>query len=289
MNTPAGWYPQPGGQQRYWDGQQWTNHFAPSASRRKSPALIVLLSSAGALFAVALALGTADKKTITDTNTPHSPVTVSIAIVWVFAGLVLLFIAIANSRIERWLPRAIVLILIVPVVTAAIFSTVKLNEYSSSGLIQNTQRIYADREHTRVALKETGFAACAGKPVTGAMGKSPRSLVVFDDKGEFYAWNDVNHRGWAPRSVAGLKFVVCVGKEESTASWCNYEGGYSYKVIKFTREVRIVAAEDGQLSKSTVLSGNAPECVSSVSGNPNNDEGDHVGEQQVIEYVASAL
>jgi hypothetical protein len=29
MSTPAGWYPQPDGQQRYWDGQQWTEHLAP--------------------------------------------------------------------------------------------------------------------------------------------------------------------------------------------------------------------------------------------------------------------
>ncbi|KRF29497.1 DUF2510 domain-containing protein [Phycicoccus sp. Soil802] len=29
MSTPAGWYPQSDGQQRYWDGQQWTEHFAP--------------------------------------------------------------------------------------------------------------------------------------------------------------------------------------------------------------------------------------------------------------------
>ena len=28
-NTPAGWYPQPDGQQRYWDGQQWTQHTRP--------------------------------------------------------------------------------------------------------------------------------------------------------------------------------------------------------------------------------------------------------------------
>jgi uncharacterized Tic20 family protein len=28
--TPAGWYPQ-GNQQRYWDGQQWTEHFAAAA------------------------------------------------------------------------------------------------------------------------------------------------------------------------------------------------------------------------------------------------------------------
>jgi hypothetical protein len=32
-STPAGWYPDPGGsaQQRYWDGTQWTEHYAPAA------------------------------------------------------------------------------------------------------------------------------------------------------------------------------------------------------------------------------------------------------------------
>jgi len=29
MSAPAGWYPQPDGQQRYWDGELWTNQFAP--------------------------------------------------------------------------------------------------------------------------------------------------------------------------------------------------------------------------------------------------------------------
>jgi hypothetical protein len=27
--TPAGWYPQPDGTQRYWDGEKWTEHTAP--------------------------------------------------------------------------------------------------------------------------------------------------------------------------------------------------------------------------------------------------------------------
>lgn len=27
--SPAGWFPQEDGRQRYWDGQQWTEHFAP--------------------------------------------------------------------------------------------------------------------------------------------------------------------------------------------------------------------------------------------------------------------
>jgi Interferon-induced transmembrane protein/Protein of unknown function (DUF2510) len=31
MTSQAGWYPQPDGQQRYWDGELWTEHFAPGA------------------------------------------------------------------------------------------------------------------------------------------------------------------------------------------------------------------------------------------------------------------
>lgn len=31
MSTPAGWYPTPDGRQRYWDGESWTEHFAPYA------------------------------------------------------------------------------------------------------------------------------------------------------------------------------------------------------------------------------------------------------------------
>lgn len=29
--APAGWYPQDDGRQRYWDGEAWTEHFAPGA------------------------------------------------------------------------------------------------------------------------------------------------------------------------------------------------------------------------------------------------------------------
>lgn len=32
MTTPAGWYDDGSGRQRYWDGAQWTEHFAPIAS-----------------------------------------------------------------------------------------------------------------------------------------------------------------------------------------------------------------------------------------------------------------
>jgi Domain of unknown function (DUF4429)/Protein of unknown function (DUF2510) len=31
MSSPAGWYPQPDGRQRYWDGELWTEHFAPGS------------------------------------------------------------------------------------------------------------------------------------------------------------------------------------------------------------------------------------------------------------------
>lgn len=31
--APAGWYPQPDGTQRYWDGSAWTDHIAPGAAQ----------------------------------------------------------------------------------------------------------------------------------------------------------------------------------------------------------------------------------------------------------------
>src|SRR5215207_8180857 len=31
--APAGWYPQPDGGQRYWDGTAWTEHFAPGVQQ----------------------------------------------------------------------------------------------------------------------------------------------------------------------------------------------------------------------------------------------------------------
>ncbi|MFV0634009.1 DUF2510 domain-containing protein [Demequina sp.] len=35
---PAGWYPQPDGSQRYWDGQAWTDHVAPGSAPVAPPA-----------------------------------------------------------------------------------------------------------------------------------------------------------------------------------------------------------------------------------------------------------
>jgi hypothetical protein len=64
MSNPAGWYPQPDGQQRYWDGQQWTEHLAPGvpavtpqddiASGKPAPAIA---ASGGRRFGVADSFG----------------------------------------------------------------------------------------------------------------------------------------------------------------------------------------------------------------------------------------
>ena len=41
--APAGWYPQPDGTQRYWDGAQWTEHVhgTPAAASAPAPAAVV--------------------------------------------------------------------------------------------------------------------------------------------------------------------------------------------------------------------------------------------------------
>ena len=38
MSNPAGWYPQADGQQRFWDGEQWTENFAPGTPLVTPPA-----------------------------------------------------------------------------------------------------------------------------------------------------------------------------------------------------------------------------------------------------------
>lgn len=38
QGAAPGWYPTPDGQQRYWDGRQWTEHVAPGAAGQHAPA-----------------------------------------------------------------------------------------------------------------------------------------------------------------------------------------------------------------------------------------------------------
>ncbi len=51
---PAGWFPDASGQQRWWDGQQWTEHLMPSggapATASTDPKTIAALVHASAIF-----------------------------------------------------------------------------------------------------------------------------------------------------------------------------------------------------------------------------------------------
>lgn len=46
-NVPAGWYPDNEGQQRYWDGEQWTEHVAPVEVNQVSAELSVQTEEQG--------------------------------------------------------------------------------------------------------------------------------------------------------------------------------------------------------------------------------------------------
>jgi hypothetical protein len=47
MGNPAGWYPQPDGRQRYWDGQEWTTAWAGGGEAVPSPTIVPMPSPAG--------------------------------------------------------------------------------------------------------------------------------------------------------------------------------------------------------------------------------------------------
>jgi|GEM_PF-1343491 len=49
--TPAGWYPDGAGSQRWWDGQQWSQHAAPMASPTTDPnSIAALIHASGIIF-----------------------------------------------------------------------------------------------------------------------------------------------------------------------------------------------------------------------------------------------
>jgi len=66
--NPAGWYPQPDGQQRYWDGQRWTGHRAQGISVVKRPAGVrrrwlrhhKVIVAAGVFILLGVSFGVAD-------------------------------------------------------------------------------------------------------------------------------------------------------------------------------------------------------------------------------------
>jgi hypothetical protein len=84
--TPAGWYPQADGQQRYWDGAAWTDNYAPAAATaaavapkkpwfKKKRVIIPLLGLAG-IIAIASTSGGGSTETQavqTDAAAPANP------------------------------------------------------------------------------------------------------------------------------------------------------------------------------------------------------------------------
>lgn len=59
-NAPAGWYPQADGQQRYWNGESWTQHLAPGVATQpasRSSSKPTQLTGSGSRFGKAAAFG----------------------------------------------------------------------------------------------------------------------------------------------------------------------------------------------------------------------------------------
>lgn len=75
QQTPAGWYPDPEnvGQQRYWDGQQWTEHRTPPPKGGLSTAAKVLIGGAVGLLILggcAVLLGNSSDQPTTQPSEP---------------------------------------------------------------------------------------------------------------------------------------------------------------------------------------------------------------------------
>lgn len=280
---PSGWMPDP-----TWGPapEGWTFWVRDDSAvpKKSHPVLTFVLLGAAVLFSMALSFSQSDKGMIQ--ADPPSSTAEPVAGIWVGAGVVLLALVITalrhrpRPRVTRWA----ILGLAVSVVGAAVFSTVKLQDLSSSGFIDRAQ---AEQREAQ-ALRRQAFTVCDGAMIDGAAPVAePYQLLVLDEKGHDFAPDDVDARGWTAPSLSDLQIVVCVGSEHQHTGYCNYEGGYSYKHIYYLRDVRVLAAQTGASLGETALSGGGiGECASSVTGDAPDEEGDHVESDQVVEYIA---
>lgn len=90
-NAPAGWYDDGNGGQRYWDGQQWTNHTAPAPAQTSS-------------FAGTAAVATAEKLAAAETPaTAKKPLNVLGLVALIVAGIGFIFAMVPGAFILGWI------------------------------------------------------------------------------------------------------------------------------------------------------------------------------------------
>lgn len=282
--SPSDWRPDPswGPAPDDWTFWVWDDSAVPKKSH---PVLMFVLLGAAVLFSIALSFSQSDKAMILED--PPSSTAEPLASIWVGAGLVLLALVIAALRPRPRVTRAVILGLAIPVVGVAIFSTLKVQDLSSSGFIDMAQ---AEQREAQ-ALRRQAFTVCGGAVIEEASPLSePYQLLVFDEKGQDLAPDAVDARGWTAQSLSDLQIVVCVGSEHESTRYCNYTGGFSLKHIYYVREVRVIAAQTGGSLGDTELSGGGiGDCSSSVTDQAPDEVGDHVDPDQVVEYIAGVL
>ncbi|SIN89341.1 DUF2510 domain-containing protein [Agromyces cerinus] len=96
-NAPAGWYDDGNGGQRYWDGQQWTNHTAPASAQTST------LTSP--------AVATAEKPAIATESTGKKPLNVLGLVALIVAGIGFIFAMVPGAFIIGWIALPIGFIL----------------------------------------------------------------------------------------------------------------------------------------------------------------------------------
>ena len=170
--------------------------------------LTFVLLGAAVLFSIALSFSQSDKAMILED--PPSSTAEPLTAIWVVAGLVLLALVIAALRPRPRVMRAVILGLAVPVVVVAVFSTVEVQDLSSSGFIDSA---LAGQRRAQ-ALRSQAFTVCGGAAIEEASPPSePYRLLVLDEEGQGFAPDASDAHGWTARSLSDLQIVVCVGSE----------------------------------------------------------------------------
>ena len=112
-NPPPGWYPDPSGQQRWWDGQQWGQAAGPPPTSSTDPKTMAMLAHALAIVAgflapliIYLVYGNQDPfirhhsaESLNFQITVLLAVLVSAALICVFVGIILLPVVVIGALV----------------------------------------------------------------------------------------------------------------------------------------------------------------------------------------------
>lgn len=197
MSTPAGWYDDGSGRQRWWDGQQWTDQFAPDAvapsdtapAQVAAPAVEVVPKQMSTLGFVGLGLA------VLGTVLVCIPtfVTFGIGSVVLLAALVVSLIAVFKKGTVKWPPIVGIALSVVGGIVGVVVLAITIATAVAGFPVPSSPTDLPTSATSEQPSDPPSVDDGEGRPAPEAIGEGFKTLLHdagitdYDDKPEFFS------------------------------------------------------------------------------------------------------